>query len=57
MGKRIMILAAIGFPVGVLIAFFIALLGSGGEMSFFSDVLLSRMGGNPSAATAGNILD
>ena len=56
MGKRILILAAIGFPMGVLIAFLIALMGSGSEMHFFSETLLIRMGGNLSAATAVNIL-
>lgn len=56
MGKRILILAAIGFPMGVLIAFLIALMGSGSEMHFFSEMLLIRMGGNLSAATAVNIL-
>lgn len=56
MGKRILILAAIGFPMGVLIAFLIALMGNGSEMHFFSETLLIRMGGNLSAATAVNIL-
>lgn len=56
MGKRILILAAIGFPMGVLIAFLIALMGSGSEMHFFTETLLIRMGGNLSAATAVNIL-
>lgn len=56
MGKRILILAALGFPMGVLIAFLIALMGSGSEMHFFSETLLIRMGGNLSTATAVNIL-
>ncbi len=56
MAKKMLILAAVGFPLGVLIAFLIALLGNDSEVRFFSDVLLSRMGGNLSAATAVNIL-
>ena len=55
MGKRFLILAAIGFPLGVLIAFAIAFF-SGEEMVFYSGLLLSRMGGNASVATAVNIL-
>ena len=55
MAKRFLILACIGFPLGVLIAFAIAFF-SGEQMIFYSGLLLSRMGGNPSAATMVNSL-
>lgn len=55
MAKRVLILACVGFPVGVLIAFAIAFF-SGESMVFYSGLLLSRVGGNTSAATAVNIL-
>lgn len=55
MGKRFLVLACVGFPVGVAIAFTIAFF-SGEKLVFYSDLLFSRMGGNASAATAVYIL-
>ncbi len=54
MGKRAAILAAVGFPLGVLVDLVLSLSGEGPVLC--SPILVDRMSGNVSAAIACSIL-